>query len=92
MPYLANGFSTIGASKAGVSPSIYAYGTPDTLADVNTTGYFNALSTFLRVGDYIFCNTSTGGTLVASIVYVASNANGVVDVTDGTVLANTDSD
>lgn len=92
MAYLANGFSTVAASKAGASPSIYAYSTPDTIADVNTAGYFNALSTFLRAGDLIYCVTSTGGTIVATLVYVVSNAAGVVDVNDGTTLANTDSD
>ena len=44
------------------------------------------------MGDLIFVNSSTGGTLVATLVYVLSNASGVVDVNDGTTLANTDSD
>lgn len=92
MAYSGNGFSTVAASKAGVSPSIYAYKTADTIADVNTTGYFNGLSTVLSVGDLIYCVTSTGGTAVATLVYVVSNASGVVDVNDGTTLANTDSD
>ena len=92
MAYSATGFSTIGASKAGNSPALYAYKTTDALADVNTTGYFNALSTSLFVGDLIFCVTSTGTTAVASIVYVLSNSAGVVDVNDGTVFANTDTD
>jgi hypothetical protein len=92
MPYAESGFSTISASKAGASPSMYAYRTTDAIADVNTTGYFNSLSTLLTVGDLIYCVTSTGTTAVASFVYVLSNAAGVVDVNDGTVLANTDSD
>jgi hypothetical protein len=92
MAYSANGFSTVAASKAGTSPAIYAYSTADAIADVNTSGYFNSLSSFLRVGDLIYCVTSTGGTIVASFVYVLSNASGVVDVNDGTTLANTDTD
>lgn len=92
MPYLATGFSTIGASKAGNSPSLYAYSTPDTIADVNTTGYFNALANTLSVGDVIITRTSTGGTQALSLVYVASNASGVVDVTDGLTITATDSD
>jgi hypothetical protein len=92
MAYSATGFSTVAASKAGNSPAIYAYSTADTIADVNTTGYFNSLSSFLKVGDLIYCVTSTGGTVVATLVYVLSNAAGVVDVTDGTTLANTDGD
>lgn len=92
MAYSATGFSTVAASKAGVSPSIYAYKTADALADVNTAGYFNALSTTLSVGDLIYGVTSTGTTAVAALYYVLSNASGVVDVNDGTVLANTDTD
>jgi hypothetical protein len=93
MAYSETGFSTIGASKAGNSPSIYAYSTTDAIADVNTTGYFNSLSTILKVGDLIYCVTSTGSTAVATLVYVLSNtAAGVVDVTDGTTLAATDGD
>jgi len=59
---------------------------------VNTAGYFNSLSDTLAVGDLVYCVTSTGTTAVASLNYVLSNASGVVDVNDGTVLANTDSD
>jgi hypothetical protein len=92
MAYSSIGFSTIAASKAGNSPAMYAYKTADALADVNTAGYFNALSGQLSVGDLIYGVTSTGGTAVAALYYVLSNAAGVVDVNDGTVLANTDSD
>jgi hypothetical protein len=92
MAYAESGFTTIAASKAGNSPAMYAYKSTDAIADVNTSGYFNSLSTILSVGDLIYCVTSTGTTAVASFVYVVSNASGVVDVNDGTVLANTDTD
>ena len=92
MAYSETGFTTVAASKAGNAPSIYAYKTTDAIADVNTAGYFNSLSTVLSVGDLIYCVTSTGTTAVATLVYVLSNASGVVDVNDGTTLANTDSD
>ena len=92
MAYSSTGFSTIAASKAGNAPAMYAYKTADAIADVNTAGYFNELSSILSVGDLIYCVTSTGTTAVASFVYVLSNAAGVVDVNDGTVLANTDTD
>ncbi len=36
------------------------------------------------MGDVIHCVTSTGSTAVVTLVYVVSNASGVVDVTDGT--------
>ena len=92
MAYDSTGFATIGASKKGNAPSIYSYSTTDAIADVNTEGYFNTLSDTLAVGDLIYCLTSTGTTAVATLVYVLSNAAGVVDVNDGTTLANTDSD
>jgi hypothetical protein len=92
MAYSSTGFATISASKRGNAPGIYAYKTTDAIADVNTSGYFNTLSSILEVGDLIYCVTSTGSTAVATLVYVLSNASGVVDVNDGTTLANTDSD
>ena len=92
MAYSATGFTAYSAAKRGNAPSMYGYKTTDAIADVNTSGYFNNLSDTLEVGDIIHCVTSTGTTAVVSLVYVVSNASGVVDVTDGTVLANTDSD
>lgn len=61
----------------------------DAIADINTSGYFDDASDRLAVGDKIFVSDSAG---VETIVYVASNASGVVDVTDGTTLAATDTD
>lgn len=92
MAYSSTGFATIAASKRGNAPSVHTYKTTDSIATVNTEGYFNDLATILEVGDLIYCVTSTGSTAVATMVYVLSNASGVVDVSDGTTLANTDSD
>lgn len=92
MAFSATGFATVAAPKRGNAPSIYAYKTTDAIADVNDEGYFNDLSNTLEVGDLIYCVTSTGSTAVATLVYVLSNAAGVVDVNDGTTLANTDGD
>lgn len=92
MAFSSTGFTTVNASKRGNAPSIYAYKTTDAIADVNTSGYFNSLASTLEVGDLIYCVTSTGSTAVATLVYVLSNTGTVVDVNDGTTLANTDSD
>ena len=92
MAFSSAGWSVVGASKRGNAPSVYTYTTTDTIATVNTEGYFNTLANTLAVGDLIYCVTSTGSTAVATLVYVLSNASGVVDVNDGTTLANTDSD
>jgi hypothetical protein len=92
MAFASTGFVTVAAAKSGNAPSVYAYKTADALADVREEGYFNDLAQTLKVGDLIYCVTSTGTTAVASLNYVLSNAAGVVDVNDGTVLANTDTD
>ena len=92
MPFAADGFNTHGASKSGNAPSMHTYSTADAIADVNTAGYFNAIASLLRVGDIIFCYTSTGGTAAMSIVWVNSNSGTVVDVTDGLTVTATDSD
>jgi hypothetical protein len=92
MAYSVTGFTAYSAAKRGNAPSMYGYKTTDAIAAVNTTGYFNDLSDTLEVGDLIYCVTSTGTTAVASFVYVLTNAAGVVDVNDGTVAADTDSD
>lgn len=92
MAFSITGLNSVSPNKRGNAPSIYAYKTTDAIADVNTAGYFNSLADTLEVGDLIYCVTSTGTTAVATLVYVLSNASGVVDVTDGTTLANTDTD
>lgn len=92
MAFSSAGFTAVGVSKRGQAPSVYAYKTADTIADVNTTGYFNDLANTLEVGDLIYCVTSTGSTAVATLTVVRSNSAGVVDVDNGTTLANTDSD
>ena len=74
------------------APTIWTYRTTDALADVNTAGYFNDASADLTPGDLIYGITSTGTTTVAALYYVLTNASGVVDVNDGTVLAATDTD
>lgn len=92
MAYSDVGFNTHGASKSGNAPSVHTYSTADAIADVNTAGYFNAIASLLKVGDIIFCFTSTGGTPAMSVVWVNSNTGTVVDVTDGLTVTATDSD
>lgn len=76
----------------------YYYTTADTIAEVNTSGYFNNASDDLVVGDHITVSqksalNSSAATIVASsIMLVLSNAAGVVDVSDGLVIPVTDSD
>ncbi len=92
MAFSSTGFGTGGPSKKGNAPCIYTYQTADTIATVNTEGYFNDLSDTLAVGDLIYVVSSTGGTRVHTFTQVLSNTGGVVDVADGTTLAATDGD
>ena len=93
MAFNRDGWNPIGGqSKKGTAPQLFTYTTTDTVADVNTAAYFNDVSTHVSVGDVIISVTSTGGTLASSIHTVVSNASGVVDVSDGTTIAQTDSD
>ena len=92
MAFSSTNFATIGSSKKGNAPSLYSYQTADTIATVNTEGYFNDLSDTLAVGDLIYVVSSTGGTRVSTLTQVLSNTSGVVDVADGTTLAATDGD
>jgi hypothetical protein len=90
MAFSSSGWNVIGAAKKGNAPSMYTYTSADAIATVNTSGYFNDLSDTLAVGDIIWVHDSATPTM--SIVMVASNASGVVDVTDGTAISMTDSD
>ncbi len=91
MAYSATGLVPIGGqSKAGNAPQMWAYTTTDAIATVNTAGYFNDASELLKVGDLMYVHDSN--TPTGSLCIVLSNASGVVDVSDGTTIAVTDSD
>ena len=78
------------AGASGVS--LWHYATTDTLADVNTAGYFNNASAMMNINDVIIAVTETGGTPVVSHTYVNANSGGTVDVVNGVAITNTDSD
>ena len=87
MAYNAAGLTRIGGASNG---DLWFYTTTDPIATVNTAGYFNAASNMLSVRDVIIvADTNTPTT---NFVSVLSNAAGVVDVSDGTAIAETDGD
>ena len=93
MAYSRDGWNPIGGqSKKGTAPQIFTFITTDSVATLNSSGYFNDVSSEVAVGDIIISVTSTGGTMASSIHTVVSNASSVVDVSDGTTIAQTDSD
>lgn len=90
MAFSRDGLSKV-ASSAGDAPSIFTYTSADAIATVNTAGYFNNASKELKVRDIIFVVDSA--TPTTSIVSVLSNtAAGVVDVSDGLAITETDTD
>lgn len=91
MAYSNSGLNLIGGGgKAGSAPQVWTYTSVDSISTVNSAGYFNSASTLLNVRDIMFIVDSNTPTL--HIVSVLSNASGVVDISDGTAVAETDSD
>ena len=87
MAYASAGLTRIGGASNG---DLWFYTTTDAIAAVNTEGYFNDAANMLGVRDVIIvADTNTPTT---SFVSVLSNTGSVVDVSDGTAIAETDSD
>ena len=89
MAYSASGLTSL-ASGSGVN--LWHYTTTDTIATVNTAGYFNDAIGMIRSLDVIIAVTSTGGTPVGSFVYEKHVSSSAIDVTDGLTVTATDSD
>jgi len=87
MAYAASGLARIGGDSNG---SLWMYSTTDTIATVNSAGYFNSAANMLAVRDLIIvCDTNAPTT---NFVNVLSNTGTVVDVSDGTAVVETDGD
>ena len=94
MAFARSGWGPLGGqSKAGTPPALYVYTSTDAHTAIDAAGYFNDLSDTVRVGDMIIVHGATGGTRTVTMHVVVSNASGVVDIGDGTVIGViTDSD
>ena len=89
MSFSREGLSKI-ASSAGNAASLWSYASADAIATVNTAGYFNNASSELDIRDIVLVTDTA--TPSANLCIVLTNAAGVVDISDGTVIAETDSD
>jgi hypothetical protein len=87
MAYAASGLTRVGGDSNG---SLWMYSTADTIATVNTSGYFNSAADMLSVRDLIIVRDTNAPT--TNFVTVLSNTGSVVDVSDGTAVAETDGD
>lgn len=72
--------------------TLWHYTTTDAATAVDGTGYFNAASDMLRVGDMLIANVDTAATPKGGLFLVTSAASGVVDVADMTAVGAVDSD
>jgi hypothetical protein len=91
MAFSRDGWNPIGGqSKKGDGIAVWTYKSADAIATVNTEGYFNDVSADVSVGDLVIVYDSATPTM--NLVTVLSNTSGVVDVSDGTAVAQTDGD
>ena len=87
MAFASSGLTRVGGDSNG---SLWMYTSADAIADVNTSGYFNSAANMLAVRDLIIVRDSNVPT--TSFCTVLSNTGSVVDVSDGTAVAETDTD
>ena len=88
MAFALSGLYQVG--PAGSGPRMWMYSTEDPIATVNTAGYFNNASDLLSVRDVIWVlDTNVPTTNICSVL---TNASGVVDISDGTAISETDTD
>lgn len=98
MAFIQKNFGPIGGnSQRGHAPQLFGYRTADSHATVDTSGYFNSMSTVLEIGDIIWVTTVDDVATPTSLTtyghhVVLSNAAGVVDISNVTIGVVTDSD
>lgn len=88
MPFVPTDLSVLAYANGF---TLWHYTTPDAHTAVRQSGYFNAASHTLRLGDMILANTSTTATPAAGIFVVATNTGTTVDVSDMTPVGATNS-
>lgn len=85
--------SSLTRLAGGSGLTLWHYSTADTIADVNTAGYFTGESlNMMRLNDVIVAVTSTGGTPVVTMTYANASSGTAIDVVDGLTVTATDSD
>jgi hypothetical protein len=87
MAYSAAGLHRIGGASGA---ALWMYRTADAIATVNTAAYFNDAAAMLNIRDLIIVQDTNVPT--TNFVTVLTNTGSVVDVSDGTVVVETDGD
>ena len=87
MAFSRDGWGPLGGqSRRGTTPQLFVYTTTDAHTAVDAAGYANAVADEVEVGDMVIVHGATGGTRTVTMHIVVSNASGVVDLGDGTVI------
>ena len=87
MAYAAAGLHRIGGASGA---ALWMYRTTDAIAAINSAGYFNDAAAMLNIRDLIIVQDTN--TPTTNFVTVLTNTGTAVDVSDGTAVAETDSD
>lgn len=87
MAFSLNGFYP---DPRGGGVRIHSYSSADAIATVRAEGYFNELADVVNVRDIILVTDTA--TPTAHWCIVLSNDGTTVDISDGTVIAETDTD
>mgnify|MGYP003629609500 FL=1 len=91
MAFSRTGWNPVGGqSKKGSGNALWFYASADAIATVNTAGYFNDVSDEVSIRDVIIVTDTA--TPTTNLVNVLTNASGVVDVSNGTAIVETDAD
>jgi len=89
MAYTSKTLSVLGYANGF---TLWHYATADAAAAVDSSGYLNGAAELLRIGDFVFANTETGGTPVHGIFVVRANSGGVVDLANLTQFGGSNTD
>ncbi len=92
MAFEIKGFRTVDymsnpSGAAGANLGVHKYVTNDDRAAVETAGYFNALTSRVKVGDHIDMTLDLDGTPMRRNYIVSSNTGGVVAIAAQNVAA-----
>lgn len=93
MAYTSSSLMLVAGSKAGNAPQMWTYKTDDLATVVDGSGYFNAASSLLKIGDLIYVHANADSSPTYGLHIVTGNTSaGVVDVTNAVALGGIDSD
>lgn len=72
--------------------TLWHYRSSDAIGDIDASGYFDAASNVLRVGDFVLVNAGIGVVPAHGLMVVVSNTGGVVDLSNATAFGTGNTD